>query len=588
MFLNTQRALRYLAFFTTLLFATWRMHAAGVPSADELPAYAFDNRFSTNWYALVRTVLPHSYSMDDNFDFQKATNALCRESRRRNPAAKALWGMALIITGNSQETKDSGLQLLRDSADEGYVPAMLNLGYLYEAGKVVRLNYTEAYNWFKQAADLGVVEAQLQLGGCYEYGLGVTPDLSMAARYYRLSAGQTNFVAMKSLGYLLENGYGIEKNEDAARHWFLRAATEGGNRRAMYNLGALCCQIPADTNATLAGFKWIKQSAELGDALAAYEVAKFYYSGRGGIETNLASYHYWLLKAAFLGATDAQFFVGQAYRTGDGLPKDPENSLIWYGKAAAKNHPDALHDLALLYLEQKTNRAAVQLGDALILRAAQMGHREAQFQCALWYLRDDIHQDCDAGREWMSTAAENGSTKAEFVLFQSYYYGIGLATNCPFYTKDKADGIRWRRLAAEHGNLQAQSTLALMMIRGSDIEQNKTEAENLLREAAGHGFGLAQGDLGFAILNGDTSSTDLVEAAMWCKLALSHSTDTNVLQRTTYNLSRITARLTIEQQQEAERRADDFQIIPIPYTDPKIKGWEKNPNYQREDGQFGH
>ena len=165
-----------------------------------MPAHAFDDTLSTNWLVAVRAVLPAKLSAKKNLNFQEITNSLCRESRRGNIAAQGLWGFTLVVVSRSPEDAETGLQLLRGSADKGNVPAMLQIGLLYEGGKYVRKNYNEAFHWFSLASDKGNSEAQLQLGGCYHYGLGTTPDFVMAAKYYRLSAGQTNYVAMKSLG----------------------------------------------------------------------------------------------------------------------------------------------------------------------------------------------------------------------------------------------------------------------------------------------------------------------------------------------------------------------------------------------------
>ena len=583
-----QKTLRFLTVFAFILIGFWQAFAANIPSPDEMPAHPFDDSFSTNWFVAVQAALPVRYSVNGNFDYQKSTNALCQESRNGNLAAQALWGFSLIVTSSSPETTDTGLKLLLGSADKGNVPAMLNLGYLYEGGKYVRRNYNEAFHWFSRAAEMGIAEAQAQLGGCYHYGLGTTPNYSMAAKYYRLAAEQTNFVAMKSLGYLLMNGYGVETNEDEAKYWFTRAAKEGGNRRAMYDLGAIYSLKYPDTNAMIEGFKWMQQSANLGDPLAAYELSNYYFRGWGGTETNLDSYRYWLLRAAFLGATDAQFFMGQAYRNGDGVPKDGKTSLWWYRKAAAKNHPGALYDLALHYLEDQTNHASLQLANELIIRAAQMGHREAQFQCAMSCFRGDLSLDFDGGKEWLSKAAENGWPRAEFCLFQLYYNGVPPEKDCPAYPKDKIEAIKWLRRAAESGDLRAQSTLAVMLIRGMDIEPNKAEAEKLLRSAAEHGFAQAQNDLGFAILNGDVVSTDPTEAAMWCKLAVSHASDPIFSRRASVNLSNALAHLTSDQQQEVNNHVINIQPQPIPIMDPKTKGWNTNPDYQQEDGQFGH
>jgi hypothetical protein len=261
---------------------------------------------------------------------------------------------------------------------------------------------------------------------------------------------------------------------------------------------------------------------------------------------------------------------------------------MWHRMAAAKNHPEALYDLALYYLDDKTNHASLILANQFMLRAAQMGHREAQFQCAMSSFRGDVSLDFDAGKEWLSKAAENGWSKAEFCLFQLYYNGISPAPECPSYPKDTAEAIKWLRRAAEHENLQAQAILAVMLIRGKDMEQNKAEAEKLLRNAAEHGFAQAQNDLGFAILNGDVDPIDTTEAAMWCKLAVSHSSDPNVSKRARFNLSNALSRLTTDQQQEVDNRANNFQPQPIPEMDPKIKDWQKNPAYQMEDGRCWH
>jgi uncharacterized protein len=573
-----------------LIMLTSHQHCLGSDEARYMmPSHAYDGTFSTNWMAAVKAALPVEYSGKRNLDFQMATNLLCQESQRGNNLAQGLWGFTLLVVSRSPDDAEAGFQLLRGSAEKGNVPAMLQLGLLYESGKYVRKNYNEAFHWFGLASDKGDPEAQLQLGGCYHYGLGTTPDFAMAAKYYRLSAAQTNYVAMKSLGYLLMNGLGVETNLDAAKYWSERAAKEGGNRRAMYNLGGLYCLNYPDTNSMVEAFQWLKQSAELDDPLACCQLANFYYRGWGVVETNFATYHYWLIKAAMLGATEAQYVMGAAYRTGDGVPQDLESSLVWYQKAAAKNHPKAFYDLALHYLEGKTNRASLIMANNYMHLAAQAGHRAAQFQCAMSSFRGDVAPvDFENGRQWLAQSAEAGWAQAEFCLFQLYYNIAAPGPRLPLYPKDKVEAVKWLRRAADHGNLQAQATLAVMLIRGMDVEADKTTAEKLLRNAAEHGHAQAQNDLGFAIEKGDASSMDMVESAMWCKLAVSHLSDPNILRRAEVNLHNALSRLTADQQLEVDRRVKNFHALPVAETDPMPSGWEKNPSYQLEDGLFGH
>ena len=303
---------------------------------------------STNWLAAVSEVLP-SLSLTDVSSFQATTNLLCEESRRGNIGAQGLWGFIVLIQSRSVEQRTSGLLLLQNSATNGFVPAMLNMGILYEGGEHLQRDYSEARHWFTMAAKKNNSEGLRHLGRHHHYGLGSARDLAKSVEYYRRAAELTNHAAMKSLGYMLMNGLGVNKDTDEARRWFLRAANEAGNRRAMYNLGVLCFAKDSDTNSKVEAYQWFKQSADLGDALAAFQLASFYRHGWGVVQTNLETYQYWRYRAATWGSTTAQYLMGSAYRTGDGVPKNTSFSIAWYQKSASKKHPAALYDLALHY-----------------------------------------------------------------------------------------------------------------------------------------------------------------------------------------------------------------------------------------------
>jgi TPR repeat protein len=383
------------------------------------------------------------------------------------------------------------------------------------------------------------------------------------------------------------NGIGVEKDTEEAKHWFTRAAKEGQNRRAMYNLGVIC-DNSTDTNKLQEAFQWFKQSAELGDALGCRELANCYYAG-WGVETNVYSYRYWRFKAAALGATQAQWLMGDAYRTGDGVPLDRQNSLNWYRKAAAKNHPEALYDLALCYVQDKTNPASMKLSIEYMAAAAKMGHREAQLQCGLLSFRGDVvARDVDAGKYWLTLAATNGWGRAEFMLFQLYYGGRAPAPDCPAFPLDKSEAAKWLRLAAENKNLQAEALLGVMLLRGQDLEKDPVAGEKWLRDAAMHGYATAENDLGYAMLRGDINTTNMIEAAMWFQLAGINATGPDAFQRSQVNLGNAMAQLTDDQQTEMRERVKNFQMIPVAAEDPKITNWERNPAYQPEDGRGGH
>jgi uncharacterized protein len=407
---------------------------------------------------------------------------------------------------------------------------MANLGMEYETGKCTPVDYDRAFHWFSLAAAAGNAKGELQLGACYQYGLGTAPDPVKTVKYYRLAASQTNYVAMKCLGCVLMNGIGTPRDPETAKYWLTRAATEGGNHRAMYDLGVYYQAKFPDTNAMSEAFQWYQRSAEQGDALGCLELAGCYRNG-WGTETNLTSYREWIFNAATLGATEAQYLMGVACRTGDGVATNMDASLIWYRSAAAKNHPAALHDLAVYY-SKDSDPGSVQLANDYMIRAARAGHREAQFQCALSCFRGDVGPpDFEQGKQWLFESASNGWAKAELRLCQLYYNGLPPGPDLPNFPKDRTEAIKWLRLAAENGSLEAQGILGLMLVQGNGVERNAWEAARWLRKAAEHGDPMAQDTLGFAMIHGDLGGADSVEAATWLQLAKSHWPDPRTERR---------------------------------------------------------
>lgn len=549
-----------------------------------MPAHAFDATFSTNWINAVKAALPEHYSTETNFNFQRATNYLCEESQNGNNLAQGLWGFTLVTLSRSPEDAEAGLQLMIASAEKGNIPVMSQLGLLYKGGKFVRRNYNESFRWFSLAAAEGDPNSEYELGLYYQRGLGTTPDLALALKWYRLAAEQTNYIAMNSLGHLLMSGQGTNVDLETAKYWFARSAKEGGNRRAMYNLGVVAARHFPDTNSMLEAFQWYKQSAELGDDLACFELAQFYNTGWGGVQTNLESFCYWLRKAALLGHTEAQFELGERYGSGNGVPKSPQDSLFWLNRAAAKNHPKALYALAIYYHDVETNQAALVKANKAMLLAAKDGHRHAQLVYAMHCFHGDgAPVDCESGKLWLMKSAEAGYANAEFTLFQYYFNGFVPNPECPAYPKDKVEAIKWLRRAAAHEYYRAQSMLAVMQIQGTEVEKDTASAEKLLRNAATHGYPEGQGNLGFCIQNGDINSTDLVESAMWSRLAIDSATDPNTITRSKVNLANVLSQLTPDQKLEVEERVKGFKVLPGFWIDPMLPGWETRINYQQDD-----
>lgn len=72
-------------------------------------------------------------------------------------------------------------------AERGNVAAQSYLGFLFETGRGVPQNYTEAAMWYRRAAEQGDSRAQYSLGLLYDRGQGVPQDIVEASKWLNLS-----------------------------------------------------------------------------------------------------------------------------------------------------------------------------------------------------------------------------------------------------------------------------------------------------------------------------------------------------------------------------------------------------------------
>lgn len=72
-------------------------------------------------------------------------------------------------------------------AERGNAAAQSYLGFLFETGRGVPQNYTEAAMWYRRAAEQGDTRAQYSLGLLYDRGFGVPQDIVEASKWLNLS-----------------------------------------------------------------------------------------------------------------------------------------------------------------------------------------------------------------------------------------------------------------------------------------------------------------------------------------------------------------------------------------------------------------
>ena len=108
--------------------------------------------------------------------------------------------------------------------------AQYNVGIMYQDGRGVPQDETEAVRWFRLAANQGFAVARVNLGFMYQDGRGVPQDETEAVRWYRLAANQGFAVAQSNLGVMYRNGRGVPQ-DDVAAHMWLDLATGAQSSR---------------------------------------------------------------------------------------------------------------------------------------------------------------------------------------------------------------------------------------------------------------------------------------------------------------------------------------------------------------------
>ncbi|MCQ2070005.1 MAG: sel1 repeat family protein [archaeon] len=170
-------------------------------------------------------------------------------------------------------------ELHLELAKKGFNKSQLFVGEAYYHGDNVEKDYNEAYKWFKLGADKNNVFCQYYVGDCLENGYGVEADPEAAVEWYKKAAEQGHVVSARKieskkkaeaeeetakeiladespfetfkksaesgnaqsmyiLGRYYEDGIGMEKNVEAAKEWYAKAA-EQGNEAAKRALEAL-------------------------------------------------------------------------------------------------------------------------------------------------------------------------------------------------------------------------------------------------------------------------------------------------------------------------------------------------------------
>ena len=119
-------------------------------------------------------------------------------------------------------------------------------------------------------------------------------------------------------------------------------------------------------------------------------------------------------KAAAQGNADAQYMLGLAYATGEGVPKDAVYAIEWYQKAAAQGNVAAQYMLGLVYATGKGVPKDAAVAASWYTKAAAQGNASAQYNLGMAYANSEgVTRNLVRAYAWFDLAAAQGNKDAK-------------------------------------------------------------------------------------------------------------------------------------------------------------------------------
>jgi len=166
-------------------------------------------------------------------------------------------GMNALLGSPASRNDVTALDSFHRSAELGYAPAQVVLGYLYQTGRFVTPEPMQAFDWYKRAAGQDDPLAEWLVGYMIYTGAVPPRDLSEASLWFQKSAEHNDPFGEYLLGRVKLD----RKDYAGAAIWLQRAALQG-LPQAQQQLGLLLQQgrgVPEDK---FGAYVWLLLSSE--------------------------------------------------------------------------------------------------------------------------------------------------------------------------------------------------------------------------------------------------------------------------------------------------------------------------------------
>lgn len=163
----------------------------------------------------------------------------------------------------------------------------------------------------------------------------------------------------------------------------------------------------------------LEKKAFAGKASAQHDLGALYASSRQGVGKDYERALFWFGRAAAQGQANAQYNLGVMHQQGLGVKADPAAAVKWYQKAAAQGHAEAQYNLGIAYVEAAGIEYDAGKAAENFRKAAQSGLSEAAYNLGMIYENGLIGApDDERALVWYARAAQKGNPEAKAALDQ--------------------------------------------------------------------------------------------------------------------------------------------------------------------------
>lgn len=459
-------------------------------------------------------------------------------SRLGNPAAK--YALAdLYEHGNGVDVDvKRAIELYRAAAADDHPIALRRLAELLFADTAVT-DKNEALTYCRRAVNAGDVEAIVDLGLAYENGWAVDKETKKATELYqraltqgcksaeiRLEELKPEIQYQRGVAYL--EGILTQRNFLRAREWLEKAAEQGHVEAAsrlaellQYGLGG-----KVDIKRAIALYE---QADAGGSASAAVDLGFIYFQGRKANEDFAkARSYYERACAAFAKTPETEkwhaiygyYRLGELYRDGKGVEKDPLIAARLFRFAATHGNAYACNDLGEMYRDGVGVRKSKEESDKWFAEMWKILNTKLN-PCDHWAMRtagaacrdgNGVDHDFTTAAAWWRRGLEFANPGAAALFFNVMRYRRELVMPGDFERV-----IEIFTISAEGGDRVAMNNLGTVY-RFDQLKlgiQDSEKAFNWRLKSAEAGYPVAMRGLSDMYFSGDGVERDREKALDW-------------------------------------------------------------------------